>query len=218
MLDHRFPRLRVKKVRLDVRASVKWKRIYRKEGNEASCSHDGGNGLGGNSSSSSSSGSTGEDDMKVRYSSRKLLCTQCGAPKETAKMQLYTTRGFRDLHCGICGRHARCGKMACTCGPIWHRCLLHRIDPGIHKSTKAARGVKEDHIPLQLPHSRAAPFMVRKGAKKRAHMVRASQSRHEYGKGVEINETRIFANSPRKEHENTIQPQLNASALGSSHA
>ena len=48
-----------------------------------------------------------QQSSTVQYTSRKLECPRCGKLKETVGMQLRTLHGYRDVHCGGCGLHAR---------------------------------------------------------------------------------------------------------------
>ena len=56
--------------------------------------------------------------------------------EETRHMQLRTHLGYRGITCAKCHNHARVGRAKCQCGTIWHQCMIHRIDPTVHKSTK----------------------------------------------------------------------------------
>ena len=65
-------------------------------------------------------------------------------------MQLRTTRGYRDIHCGSCRLHERCSHNQCQCSVIWHQCSTHRIDPPVHRTTKKA----SEHIKKDLKNQR----------------------------------------------------------------
>ena len=77
-----------------------------------------------------------KDDAKnegeVRYSSRRLACTKCGAEQETKEKQLKIKNGFRAIVCSKCGKQERVHSHKCSCDIIWHHCLLHRNDPQQH--------------------------------------------------------------------------------------
>ena len=72
----------IRKAKVDIRSCPKWKRaeIARSEADEG----DGAKG-------------------PPTYSSRKLTCPVCKDQVETAKMQLFTPQGFRNINCSRCG-------------------------------------------------------------------------------------------------------------------
>ena len=70
------------------------------------------------------------------YSSRLLNCTRCEEVIETKWMQLHTFDGFRGIYCGTCKKQERCLFNTCQCGEVWHQCLVHRVDPPLHASTR----------------------------------------------------------------------------------
>ena len=78
------------------------------------------------------------------YTSRMLACTRCEADQETEWMQLRNKEGFRAVHCKTCRLQERCINNKCQCGVIWHHCLIHRIDPRLHRSRKAPNKSKEE--------------------------------------------------------------------------
>lgn len=163
----------MKKVKLDSRSSIRWKRVVKHQAGEADDVTDG-------------------IDSTIRYSSRKLHCTRCGALMEITKMQLRTDRGCRDLHCTACGLHSRCGHHKCQCNEIWHRCLFHRADPGTHRSLKAKAGTerKVEQLPM-LNYLRLAPEGVRRNPR---NMARASGSsgRREHVHGPQPDPLRLY--------------------------
>ena len=75
----------LKKARIAVGATIRWKRSFVEEADEAQKE------------------GTEEDDarphQKATYASRMLACTNCGQRQETSWMQLRTRQGYRAVHC-----------------------------------------------------------------------------------------------------------------------
>ena len=93
------------------------------------------------------SGGGGEDAHSneiASYASRPLACTMCGAEQETKWMQLKVREGFRALHCESCGKQERTTRNPCQCKAVWHQCPIHRVDPPVHRSRKAAKRKNEE--------------------------------------------------------------------------
>ena len=143
----------VKINRIAMGTAVKWPRRTRKE--ELHDDHEGGR--------------YEEHEEKQNYSSRLLACTRCGAQQETKSKQLRTAEGYRAIHCRACGKQERTAHNCCTCGIIWHQCMIHRVDPPIHTSRKgnvdkvAIKGRSEEG--KQLSSRRKTPAIVASNAK-----------------------------------------------------
>ena len=147
------PAIKMKKVRLEMTASIKWNRKTMAK----SCSRQ-----------------DGIRQVEVigttvpQYESRKLRCPQCPSTMETNRKQLRTEEGYRALHCRMCKLQARCGWFKCQCEVIWHHCPIHRIDPPMHWSQRPAEGDgrreakkvrKEELTPHKGDPRRKAPEM-----------------------------------------------------------
>ena len=93
------------------------------------------------------------------YHSRMVECGVCMHPKETKHMQRRSRQGYRSITCPKCHSHARVERAHCQCGIIWHQCMLHRIDPTVHKSTKPQTRtlVEEKGVGKQFDSRREAP-------------------------------------------------------------
>ena len=148
--------------RIAVSAAVKWKRIRSDE------QLDEGEGQ-------------AEQDIEQevpKYTSRKLLCTRCQATQETRRIQLRTINGFRAIHCRECGRQERVAFNHCTCGVLWHRCELHRIDPKVHESRRGTKAASKKQVEkaVALSSKRKAPY-TRQGQKKEDAVIKKTRKR-----------------------------------------
>ena len=108
-------------------------------------------------------------DDTPAYQSRVLKCLRpgCMGGTETAHMQLNTVQGYRNLQCTACHKQNRCKNWTCSHGLPWHECILHRLDPAAHGSTRGERTLgKADGRPKHLlPSNRHGPIAkVRKSA------------------------------------------------------
>ena len=148
--------------RIAVSAAVKWKRIRSDEQLDEG------------------EGQAEQDiDQEVpKYTSRKLLCSRCQATHETRRIQLRTIDGFRAIHCRECGRQQKVAFNHCTCGVLWHRCELHRIDPKVHESRRGTKTAskKQEEKAIALSSKRKAPY-TQQGQGKEGASIRKARKR-----------------------------------------
>ena len=157
--------LKLRWVKLDTNAAIRWKRalgteeVVHEESGEAAAS------------------------TARRYQSRLIQCCNCQAVRETAHMQLRTTKGYRSVTCTACHHHARVGRCKCACGVIWHQCIIHRIDPALHRSTKSKRKLRGEHLreELALRWDRAAPDIRDNACAWKRRRVHRDRVLHQYG-------------------------------------
>ena len=126
--------------KIDVLAGIRWKRC-------TAAAHE---------------GSQGEPAPHARaYQSRLLKCNLCNGLTETAHMQLRTTNGYRSISCRVCHNHRRVGRSKCVCEVLWHQCTTHRVDPAVHRTTKAKRKREANHTIAHAdsPLTREAPYI-----------------------------------------------------------
>ena len=75
------------------------------------------------------------------YSVRLITCKFCRSPCDTASVQLWTTRGFRQRSCSRCSARFSAADCKCSCGQIWHACPLHCVDPRVDVNVRRKRGL-----------------------------------------------------------------------------
>lgn len=90
-------RISIKRAKISIGATVRWKRSRKQEVREAT-----------------EEGDTGQEES-IRYRSKFLSCTKCCEPQETRWMQLRQKTGYRDMHCPASGKHERCSHNRCIC-------------------------------------------------------------------------------------------------------
>ena len=119
-------KMRIRIARLATRTVIRWKRVRKPDADEEDLEDE-----------------ERQDDAPT-YGSRILRCARCEAPQETRWMQLGTSVGYRAIHCKDCKKQETCAKNKCQCNLIWHRCLVHRVDPLTHSFKKGRKGVKKE--------------------------------------------------------------------------
>ena len=120
----RAKQIRVRRARLAMGTTVRWKRVRKQESVEEM------------------EVDTGAQQEVRNYKTRILKCTRCEAPQETVWMQLRTKVGYRGIHCKECGKQELCSRNLCQCGQLWHQCTVHRVDPQTHSSRRGKKGVR----------------------------------------------------------------------------
>ena len=116
----------------------------------------------------------------TKYHSRMIEYTRCGHQKQTRRVQLRTSNGYRVLHCQMCHKHERCSHNTCLCKPIWHQCETRRIDPAILCSRKspAKKASSKSEKVACLESTRKAPLVESNERKNKKIRKKASRSRH----------------------------------------
>ena len=117
---------------------------------------------------------------------------------------MWTRQGKRGIVCAQCGNQNRTGNWACTCGKLWHKCQIHKVDPPEHCSKKNVTKPKEtihtDEDAL-MPTSRSKP-------QENAKNDSSSQAR--------VHSQRLFKNAPISKYSLSIAacPTLAAKLAG----
>ena len=129
------------------------------------------------------------------YRSWFIRCTECENWKETAHMQLRTSRGYRSISYNSCHFHGRVGRSLCQCMMFWHQCPIHRTDPPQHRSTKSKRSILGSNgtAEISLSCKRPAPdIRERASACKRRPLVEG-RALHQHGSSASSGMVRLNA-------------------------